>query len=370
MTDNRITKFAQILVDYSTQVKPGDVVTIATTSTASEPLVRELFTLVLDRGGHPNILMDVMDYEELLLNHARDEQLESAPLLHKAAFEQSDVLIKVRAATNTRALTHLPVQRKAARQKGLGQLVATQMKRGASGDLRWMSTIFPTSAYAMEAEMATEDYQDFFFRACHATPDTPDPVAHWLSVRDEQQSYLERLQGHDQIEIRGPAVELVLSVKGRKFNNSCGIHNLPDGEVYTGPVEESINGWVRYSYPSIYQGNLVQGVELNFKDGKVIKATADKNQDFLSLMLETDPGARYVGEFAIGLNYQIDRFTGDILLDEKIGGSFHTALGAGYPETGSLNKSAIHWDMICDLRQDSEILVDGEVAYRNGRFIP
>ena len=160
--------------------------------------------------------------------------------------------------------------------------------------------------------------------------------------------YIDRIQGHDQVELRGPNVDLSLSIKGRKFVNACGLVNLPDGEIYTGPVENSANGWVRFTYPAVYQGQVVSGIELTFEDGKVVQASAEKNQALLLRMLDSDPGARYLGEFAIGTNFQIDRFTHNILLDEKIGGSFHMAVGAGYPETGSMNKSAIHWDMICD----------------------
>jgi aminopeptidase len=243
------------------------------------------------------------------------------------------------------------------------------MRRGASGELRWMSTIFPTNAYAMEAEMGMEEYRDFFYGAVHADDGTPDPVAYWNGIRAEQQRYVERIQGHDLIQLRGPNVDLSLSVKDRIFINACGENNMPDGEVYTGPVEGSANGWVHFTYPAVNQGRVVEGIQLNFKDGQVIKATAEKNQDYLLRMLDSDPGARFLGEFAIGTNYQINRFTKSILLDEKIGGSFHLALGAGYPETGSVNRSQIHWDMICDMRQDSEILADGEVIYSDGEFV-
>jgi aminopeptidase len=171
------------------------------------------------------------------------------------------------------------------------------------------------------------------------------------------------------VEVRGPNVDLVLSIKGRRFRNSYGRHNMPDGEIYTGPVEDSVNGWVRFTYPAIIQGRVVEGVELTFKKGKVIKATAKTNEDFLHEMLNVDKGAKYVGEWAVGTNFNIDRFTGHILFDEKIGGSFHMALGAGYPETGSVNRSIIHWDMICDMRKDSVIMVDGELVYRNGEFV-
>jgi aminopeptidase len=368
LSDNRIKKFAQILVDYSAKVKPGDTVAI-TTSTLAEPLVRELYKLILERGGRPHALIDLPDQLELLFAHGSDEQLQYVPRFHKIAFEEFDVLIKIRATANTRSLSNLDPARQSIFQRSISQLLSAQMRRGASGELRWMSTIFPTNAYAMEAEMGMEEYRDFFYGAVHADDGTPDPVAYWNGIRAEQQRYVERIQGHDLIQLRGPNVDLSLSVKDRIFINACGENNMPDGEVYTGPVEGSANGWVHFTYPAVNQGRVVEGIQLNFKDGQVIKATAEKNQDYLLRMLDSDPGARFLGEFAIGTNYQINRFTKSILLDEKIGGSFHLALGAGYPETGSVNRSQIHWDMICDMRQDSEILADGEVIYSDGEFV-
>ena len=368
MTDSRVDKFARILVDYSTRVGPGDDVAI-TTTTVAEPLARALYSLVLERGGHPHVLLDFPDQDELLFAHADDELLKFVNRFKKIAFEEFDVLIKVRAQTNPRGLSDVPPERQAVHQRAHSGLLEAQMRRGAQGSLRWMSTLFPTHAYAEEAGMAYDEYLDFVYRAIHADEDTADPVAHWQSVEREQRRYLELFQGRDRVQLRGPNVDLALSVAGRMFINACGHNNMPDGEIYTGPVEDSLNGWVRFTYPAMIQGRIVDGVELVFEDGKVIDASAEVNQDFMLEMLNIDPGARYVGEFAIGTNYQIDRFTKSILFDEKIGGSFHMAVGAGYPETGSRNRSVIHWDMICDMRQDSEILVDGELVYRDGKFV-
>jgi aminopeptidase len=361
-------KFAQILVDHSTKIKPGDRVAI-TSSIAAEPVVRALYELVLDRGGYPHVLLDIPDQDELLFAHANDDQLDFVPLFHKTAFEEFEVLIKIRSELNTRALSDLDPIRQARRQKAMASLLGTQMRRGAEKSLRWMSTLYPTNAYAMEADMGFEQYQQFVFRALHADDDTPDPVGYWQKVENDQRRFISRIEGHDQVRLHGPNVDLSLSIKGRKFQNGAGEHNLPDGELYTGPVEDSANGWVNYSYPAVYQGRVVEGIELTFKEGKVVQAKAKKNEDFLLKMLDTDSGARYLGEFAIGTNFEIDRFTKNILFDEKIGGSFHLAVGAGYPETGSLNRSIIHWDMICDMRTDSEILVDGEIVYQNGQFV-
>ena len=340
-----------------------------TTSTTAVPLVKELYGLILQRGGNPHFLLDFPGQEELFFEHADDDQINFVPLFHKMAFEEFDVLIKIRADENTRALAAVEPQRQARRQKAIFSMLQAQLRRGADKSLRWVSTLFPTNAYAMEAGMGILDYEDFVYRAMHADEGTPDPIAHWQGVKTNQQRIIDRIEGHDIVELRGPNVDLTLSIKGRTFNNACGVHNLPDGEIYTGPVESSADGWVNYTYPAMYQGRIVDGIQLKFEQGKVVQASATENEEFLMKMLETDAGARYIGEFAIGTNFEIDRFTKSILFDEKIGGTFHMALGAGYPETGSQNKSDIHWDMICDLRQDSEILVDGEVVYRDGQFV-
>jgi aminopeptidase len=368
LTDTRIQKFTQILVDHSTHVAEGDRVAITATTTA-EPLVKAIYQLVLERGGYPHVLLDFADQDEVFFAHARESQLDFVPLFHKMAFEEFDVLIKIRADTNTRALGSVVPERQARRQKAMFSLIQAQLRRGADKSLRWVSTLYPTNAYAMEADMGFEQYQDFVFRAMHADHETPNPVAHWEAVKSDQQRIIDRLHGHDRVELRGPNVDLSLSIQGRTFMNACGEHNMPDGEIYTGPVENSANGWVRYTYPAMYHGRIVEGIELKFEAGKVVSASAKENESYLLKLIDADAGSRYIGEFAIGTNFEIDRFTKSILFDEKIGGTFHMALGAGYPETGSQNKSDIHWDMICDLRKDSEIIVDGEVVYRNGEFL-
>jgi aminopeptidase len=184
-----------------------------------------------------------------------------------------------------------------------------------------------------------------------------------------QQSKVEWLKGKQQITLQGPNIDLSLSIDGRKFINCDGMYNMPDGEIFTGPVEDSVNGWVRFSYPSIVGGRSVSGIELKFEQGKVVEGRAEQNDDLLQAQLNTDAGARYLGEFAIGTNFGINRFTGSILFDEKIGGTIHMAIGMGYPESGSKNTSAVHWDMICDMRQESEIRVDGDLFYQNGQFV-
>jgi aminopeptidase len=366
LTDIRVDGLAKILVDHSAQIKPGDRVAIEAT-TAAEPLVRALYRIILERGGHPHPLLDLTDQDEILFATANDEQLEAIPPLRKLAYDQFESRIRIHSATNPRALSGVDPARQRRRQKALGSILETQMRRGADRSFKWVTTLFPTQGLATEAEMSLSDFEDFVYRACHA--DEPDPVAFWNKVEAGQRKVIERIQGHEQVVLRGPNVDLTLSIKERKFVNGSGKNNMPDGEIFTGPVEDSATGWVRFSYPAIFNGVMVEGVELTFEQGKVAKAKADKNQSFLLEMCASDNGSGYIGEFAIGMNYDIDHFSRNILFDEKLGGSFHLALGSGYPETGSRNKSMIHWDMICGMKEDSEILLDGEIIYKNGKFI-
>ncbi len=367
MTDPRVEKFAQILVNHSARIVKGDRVLIEATE-AAKPLVRELYKQILEKEAFPvPMVWDFAAQDVAFLKYATDEQLDFVPPVQKMAYEQFESRIRIHSLNNTRALTGIDTDRLQRRGKALGEITATQMQRGATGAFKWVTTLFPTEAYAQDAEMSFADYEDFVYRACHANED--DPIAFWNSVKEKQQAAVDFIQGHDQVVLQGPNVDLTLSIKDRIFKNSAGIFNMPDGEIYTGPVEKSVNGWVKFTYPAIYNGVAVEDAELTFSNGKVTSAKAEKNQDYLLKMLETDKGSRYLGEFAIGTNFEIDKFTGQILFDEKIGGSFHMALGASYPETGGKNKSAIHWDMICDMRENSEILVDGELYYKNGEFV-
>lgn len=368
MTDERIVRMARVLVDYSVNIQPGDKVLIEATVLA-EPLVRELYRRVVERGGHPHLLLSLPDQEPIFYESAGSDQLDFVPALHLHAVETFDARIRMYSEGNTRALANVDPQRVARRQKALAVVQNTVFQRAGQGQLRWISTLYPTAAYAAEAGMALPEYEDFVYRACHVDDPNVDPVAYWQQVGAQQQRLVQRMAGHDQVLVQGQDVELKLSIKDRVFLNSCGLHNLPDGEIYTGPVEDSVEGWVRFTYPAVYAGQVVEGVELRFENGRVVDARAEQNQDLLLRMLDTDAGARSVGEFAIGTNYQIDRFTRNILFDEKIGGTFHMALGAGYPETGSLSRSVIHWDMICDLTRDARIVLDGETIYANGKFI-
>lgn len=365
MTDRRIEKLAQLIVNYSVKVRTGDKVAIYAT-TLAEPLIKEIYRNVLLAGGHPLVMASPCGIEDIFFKYAKDEQLKYIHGPIKSIMEHYDVRISIAGDDNTKALSQVDPSKIVLRSQAGAELTRIFMERSASGSLRWVVTLFPTNAYAQDAEMSLSEYEDFVYSAC--LPDMDDPIGYWQRFSRWQNRIVEWLEGKERVHIVGPDTDLYLSIKDRTFVNCDGRYNMPDGEIFTGPEEDSIEGHVSFSYPSHYRGREVTGVRLSFEHGQVVQASAEKNEDFLIKTLDTDDGARRVGEFAIGTNEGINRFTGEILFDEKINGSFHMALGAGYPETGSKNESAIHWDMICDLRQGGEIWVDGELLYRDGKF--
>jgi aminopeptidase len=365
MTDPRIVKLAHTLVHFSAEVHPGDTV-ILSGDVSGLPLVRETYNAILRAGGHPLLNLSDDTLADSFMRLADDAQLEWISPLEEWAVKQAKVRIFIRSTSNTRRGTTVDPQRIARHTRARAELSKIRFARAASGDQRWTLTQFPTEAYAQEADMSLQEFEDFVYGATFS--DQPDPIARWRELGANQQKYVDWLKGRKDVVVRGPNIDMRLSIADRTFVNSDGRHNMPSGEIFTGPVEESVNGWVRFTYPAIRESRVVEGIELEFKDGKVIRASAKKNEAYLLSQLEADAGARYLGEWAIGTNYGINRFTGNILFDEKIGGTIHMALGRAYPETGGKNESAIHWDMICDMRDGSEITVDGDLLYKNGQF--
>lgn len=366
MADPRVEKLARLLVDYSLAVRPGEKVLIRGNS-SSLPLVAATYRSVLAAGGHPFLLWEEEVFAEYLLREGSDEQIQFLHEPHLLLYESYDCLMSLAASENTRTLSGVDPARQRLLLQARSPLTETYLRRSAAGTLRWIVSRFPTPAYAQDADMSLRDYEDFVYQACRV--DRDDPVAEWRAFEERQARLVATLAGRDRVEVRGPNAELTFSIAGRTFLNSCGHRNMPDGEIFTGPVESSMNGWIRFTYPAIYQGREVEGIELRFVDGQVVEATAAKNGAYLEEILATDAGARFVGEFAIGTNESIQHFTRSILFDEKIGGTIHLALGASYPETGGQNRSAVHWDMICDMQDGGQIFVDGERFYDSGRFL-
>jgi len=324
MPDPRIEKLAKTLVDYCAAIQPGDKL-ILTGEVPGLPLIRETYKRAILAGGL--VILDLEDEQsaDYLLRHGTDEQLAWVPPLVRWRAEEANVSINIRAASNTRHLSSFDPKRGVIREQAIRNFAQGRMDRAARGLFRWSVTLFPTEAYAQEADMSLEEFEDFVYSATFS--DQPDPIARWKAVRDNQQKYVDWLKGHKSVVVRGPNADLTLNINGRTFINSDGRRNMPSGEIFTGPVEDSANGWVHFTYPAVRQGRRVEGVELRFENGKVVEASATKNQEYLLAQIDADPGARYLGEFAIGTNYGINRFVGNTLFDEKIGGTFHMALG-------------------------------------------
>jgi len=364
--DPRVTNLARILVHHSTRVKRGDVCAIEGES-AAEPLLIAVFQEVLEAGGHPIVNMALTDQSSSYFKHALDEQLDWVSPVAEWTVENADVRIAAMGARNTRALTGVPPERQTRRQTAMQPLMKRMMERSAEGSYRWALTLFPTHAYASEAGMSLADYEDFYYRACLATD--PDPVDAWKRASEETKRLADWIQDREEVQISGPGTDLRLGIARRTFIAADGEHNMPDGEFFTGPIEDSAEGEISFHLPTSYAGREVAGVRMRFESGRVVDASAEKGEEFLLEMLDTDEGARRLGELGIGTNYGITGGTGEILLDEKIGGTVHLAVGRSYPDTGGVNESAIHWDMICDLRRGGQIEVDGKTLQRDGRFI-
>ena len=366
MVDFRIANLARVMTEYSVGIRPGDRVAIMG-GAAGAPLIREVYREVLLRGGHPVTMVDVPGILPIFFRTASEEQLRFVSPVKKLVYETFDVRIYIESESNTRELTGVDPARQAIFAEANGGLLETLLDRSARGEMRWVVGLFPTDAAAQDAEMSLEEYEDFVYGACLLND--PDPVASWRRVRERQQVLVDWLQDKKEIRIVGPDTDLRVGVAGRTWINCFGDNNMPDGEVFTGPVEAEVNGTVQFSYPAIYEGREVEDVRLWFENGVAVKWSAAKNEPFLAKMLNTDEGARRVGEFAFGTNFGIQRFVKNLLFDEKIGGTMHMAMGAGYPESGSTNRSGIHWDMVCDLRPGSEITVDGQLFAKDGKYL-
>lgn len=370
MRDQRLDRLADVLVRYSTRVKKGDLVEIAADPVAF-PLIEAVFQCTLEAGGHPFWNCRSESLRETLHLHGSNDQLSYLSPIDTYTYDTVDVHIGLWCDTNTRSYSRIEPARVASFRKARKPLMMTALNRAAQGTYRWVGTQYPTLACAQDAEMSLEQYETFVFEA--GLLHLPDPVAAWEQIHQRQQRVCDFLQGKKQVHYRAPAAQghdgtdLRVDCSSATWINCSGRENFPDGEVFAGP--QGADGHVNFTFPAVYDGREVEGVRLVFKAGRVTDASARKNEDFLFAMLDQDDGARTMGEIAIGTNYAITEFTRSTLFDEKIGGTFHMACGAGYPESGSTNESALHWDMVCDLRNGGSIDADGQTFYRDGRFL-
>ncbi|MCB9849918.1 MAG: aminopeptidase [Phycisphaerales bacterium] len=370
MHDPRLDKLAGVLVDYSLGVKPGNTVLVKG-SPVAEPLIVAAVRHILRAGGHPIVRCVPEAVEELLLKLGNTKQVEFYAPGDVLEIEKVNCYLAIWASVNTRALTGVDPKKQQVRSKARRRFLDVFMKRSAMKgpkQLRWVGTQFPSQASAQDADMSLSDYADFVFRG--GLLHLPNPAAAWRKLRTRQQRMVDYLNKAKEVRFRTPAgTDLRVGVAGRTWINCDGKLNFPDGEVFTGPIEDATEGEVHYTFPAIHGGREVTDVVLRFKNGRVVDASASKNEDFLFKMLDQDKGARCLGEIAIGTNYAIKQFSKNTLFDEKIGGTFHAAVGAAYPESGGKNQSALHWDMVCDLRKGGTIEVDGKVISKNGKFV-
>jgi aminopeptidase len=360
-------RYAQLLVHYCLEVKPGDKVLINSTFLA-EPLIRAVYKCALEAGA-ASVETDLAfrGKERILLENASDLALGTAPLQYSHAMEHFDCFLAIRAPYNLREMQNAPTHRSETRQKALAPFQKLYFERTADRRLKRNLCQWPTDASAQEAGMSLEEYQKFVFDACNLFE--PDPQAAWLQVRADQQRITDHLNTSKNIHYKGNGIDLRFSCDGRRWINSDGQTNMPSGEVYTSPVEDSVQGVINFSYPCIYGGHEVEDVTLWVKDGLIERWEAKRGKDYLDEVFTNIPGTRRFGEAAIGTNYNIKQMTKNILFDEKIGGTIHLAIGQSYLQTGGKNTSTVHWDMITDMTKGGEIWTDGAQIYQDGKFL-
>jgi aminopeptidase len=364
--DKRLKILANILINYSLKIKKDDLFLIQG-GTVAAPLIKEVYKQAIKIGAHPYTQVGIDGLSEIYYKYSNENQLRFLSPITKFEIKNIDVKLSIISLNNTRCLSGINPKKQAIAGETHKPISDLFLKRAALKELRWCVTQFPTNAAAQDAEMSLDDYENFIFKAAHVND--KKPVNHWKNVFLKQEKIKEKLESKNKIRIIAEDTDLEFSVKGRQWINCAGKENFPDGEIFTGPLEYSANGMISYSFPAVHGGRLADNVKLWFKKGKIVKTYASKGKDFLNSMLESDKGARRIGEFAFGTNYGIKDYTKNTLFDEKIGGTIHIAIGSGYPETGSKNKSAIHWDMVCDLRKKGEVYADNELIFKNGKFI-
>jgi aminopeptidase len=351
--------FADLLAGYCLDVRPDQQVLVRSTTLAA-PLLLELQRAILERDGWCFLRIELPGEAAAFYRHAHPHQLDNYPPLAYEEARRIHATVGIQAPDDVRALADVDPELMTRAARGRRDVREQMLKK------RWCSTLWPTPANAALAGMALGDFARFVASALFL--DRPDPVGGWRELHQFQEALIARLARAREIRIEAEGTDLRLDVSRRTWINSDGKRNMPSGEVFTGPHESSATGRIRFTVPSSPAGVDVQGVELELRDGEVVAARADQGEEYLQRALATDDGAKRLGELGIGTNYGIDRAIGAILFDEKIGGTVHVALGRSYPETGGTNVSALHWDLICDLRQGGRITADGVTIQQDGHF--
>ena len=362
-----LKKYADVLVNYSTNVKENDLVIIYARGYVAQPLVKEIYKLCLLNGANPIVRTSMDEIAETFIKYANDKQLEYIDEMSKIEVDKADVMIFIGAPNNVKSMAHADSSKLAKRSKATHPVLSRRLERSAAGDMRWVIADYPTNALAQEANMSLEEYSEFLLQSCYL--DLDNPVSKWQEIDKEQKRIADILNKTTKIRYVGNKTDITFSTKGRIWVPCSGNMNFPDGEIFTSPVEDSANGTIYFDFPQNYHGSTAREVYLTLENGKVVEAHAEIGNEFLQDMLNMDEGSRFVGEIAIGTNDRIQDVTGNILFDEKIGGSIHMALGASYPEAGGKNKSGLHWDMIKNMKTGGKIYADDKLIYENGKFI-
>jgi aminopeptidase len=360
LQDEVVERWADLLVDYCLKVEPGETIAVGAELLA-RPLVEACFKAIVQRGAQPLVRLELPGLHEYFLEHGSDQQLSHVPASTLFEAQSVNARIRISAESDTHSMSRIDPARQAIFERARDPI------RQAARRTRWVLTQYPTSAYAADARMPMAEYEAFITRALFL--DQPDARAAWQELGKRQAGLAEFMSGVRTVRIEADQTDLTLSVAGRVWINSDGKRNMPSGEIFTGPVEDSASGRLKCGFPVCRDGRELVGISLEFRNGQVARARADMGEDYLLAMLDLDPGARRLGELGLGLNSGIDRFTGSILYDEKIGGTVHLALGQSYPETGGVNASALHWDLIVDTRTEGRISADGQVVMENGRWL-
>lgn len=358
-------KYAELLLNYCLAMKEGESLFITTTF-EGQPLLKEVYKLAVEIGVKVEVSIEFPGKQEIFMKHAKENLLDEIPAFSSVAFRDFDAFLNIRAPYNLRETSGLDPKRSARRQKAMKPINDLYFRRTADGSMRRNLCEYPTQASAQNSGMSLDDFRRFVFDACRLYDE--DPADSWLQVRKDQQRIVDHLNGVSEVHYIGPDIDIKFGVRDRIWINSDGRANMPSGEVFSAPIEDDVNGYVKFSYPAIFRGEEVENIELWVEKGEIVKWNASRGKDFLDQVFKIS-GARRFGEVAIGTNYRIQRMTRNILFDEKIGGTIHMAIGQSYLQNGGKNNSSIHWDMITDMTRDSEILTDGEIIYRNGKFL-
>ncbi len=362
---NVYAKYAKLLINYSLKLKKGDRLLVQSTYLA-EPLLREIHKEALKAGAYPEYSISFHGKDKIFYDYSSDEQLSYVSPTLTLMSNEYEAMLYILSPFDMKELVDVEPEKIRKVHVARGELQKIMLKRQSQGNFNWTLCVFPTRAAARECQMSIAEYRQFVFSACFLLED--DPVARWNQLKNDQQRIIDYLTGKNEIKFLGRDVDITFSAKGRKWVNSSGTNNMPSGEVFTCPVEDSVNGKIRFTYPGFYMGKEIENIILEIKDGQVIQSSATKGKELLDKILEI-PGARRFGEAAVGTNKRIDKFTKNMLFDEKIGGTIHMALGTSLSEAGGVNESAIHWDMLADMHDGGQIFADGELVYQNGNFL-